>query len=147
MKIVNECVTHFIATMHKNDFQSTFKLQESIYNNIVVHVSNEIHKQHDAVASVLPRDVNSVEWIEEIGNAIYMQITQDKEEIINKCLKIFHRGPISLLFEHKEACKITNCKYTYLLHLSKYALLCQCFVKKESVIESNSYLASYFYQY
>lgn len=147
MKIFNEFVRHFIATMHKTGFQSTFKLQESIYDTIVVHVSNEIHKQQDVLASVLPVDVNSMEWIEEVGDLIYMQITQDKEEIINKCLKIFDRGPIGLLLKYKEACEITNCKYSYILHLSKYDLMCQCFVKKGTVIESNTYPASYCYQY
>ena len=138
--------TQLVASMHNTGFQTISKLKEITLNTIVDHVSKEIHK-HEAVVSVLPLDVNSGEWIEEVGNAIYMQITQDKEEIINKCLNIFDRGPMTLLLEHKEACKITKCKYTYILHLSKYALMCLCFVKKETVIESNTYLASYFYQY
>lgn len=126
-KYVDKVVMHLMATMRKTGFQKIFKIQESILNNIVVHVSYEIPK-HDAVASVLPIKANSKEWVEEVGNAIYMQIIQDKEEIINKCLKIFDIGPISLLMEHKEACKITNCKYTYILHLSKHAMMCQFFV-------------------
>lgn len=144
MKIIEGFRTHLYKRMHNNDFQTMLKYEESILNTIADHVSNKIHKQ---VTSVLPIDVNSMEWIEEVGNAIYMQITQDKEEIMNKCLKIFDGGPITLLLEHKEACIITNCKYTYILHLSKYAMMCQCFVKKETVIESNTYLASYVYQF